>query len=112
MFEKEKGRAGRDQLTLMLNATGVEVSAPTVGAIMREKGLRAVRTSAWKQTTVQDPQAKTAHIPNHMLDPDGKRDFTSMVPGTRLRGNKAGPRGTPVRDVQARHAAILVQRFR
>ncbi|WP_307857174.1 IS3 family transposase [Pseudarthrobacter albicanus] len=87
LFEKEKGRAGRDQLTLMLNAKGVEVSAPTVGAIMREQGLRAVRTRAWKQTTVQDPQAKTAHIRNHMLDQDGKRDFTSTAPGTRLCGD-------------------------
>ncbi len=51
----------------MLNAKGVQVSAPTVGAVMREQGLRAVRTRAWKQTTVQDPQAKTAHIRNHML---------------------------------------------
>ncbi|MET3176705.1 UNVERIFIED_ORG: transposase InsO family protein [Arthrobacter sp. UYCu721] len=87
LFEKEKGRAGRDQLTLMLNAKGVQVSAPTVGAVMREQGLRAVRTRAWKQTTVQDPQAKTAHIRNHMLDQDGKRDFTSTVPGARLCGD-------------------------
>ncbi len=64
----------------MLNAKGVQVSAPTVGAVMREQGLRAVRTRAWKQTTVQDPQAKTAHIRNHMLDQDGKRDFTSQCP--------------------------------
>ncbi|WP_426995982.1 hypothetical protein [Pseudarthrobacter sp. N5] len=35
LFEIDKGRAGRDQLTLMLNAKGVEVSAPTGGAIMR-----------------------------------------------------------------------------
>jgi len=76
LFEKEKGRAGRDQLTLMLNGKGVKVAGATVGAIMRGQGLRAVRTRAWKQTTVQDPQAKTAHIRNHMLDQDGKRDFT------------------------------------
>ena len=87
LFEKEKGRAGRDQLTLMLNGKGVKVAAATVGAIMRGQGLRAVRTRAWKQTTVQDPQAKTAHIRNHMLDQDGKRDFTSTVPGTRLCGD-------------------------
>lgn len=87
LYEKEEGRAGRDQLTLLLNAAGTKVSAPTVGAIMREKGLRAIRTQAWKQTTVQDPQAKTAHIENHMLDDQGKRDFTSTVPGTRLVGD-------------------------
>ncbi len=87
LYEKEKGRAGRDQLTLMLNTAGTRVSAPTVGAIMRQKGLRAVRTQAWKQTTVQDPQARTAHISNHMLDHEGQREFTSEVPGTRLVGD-------------------------
>ena len=87
LYEKEGGRAGRDQLTLLLNAAGTKVSAPTVGAIMRENGLRAIRTQAWKRTTVQDPQAKTAHIENHMLDEQGKRDFTSAVPGTRLVGD-------------------------
>ena len=71
----------------MLNEKGVKVSAPTVGAIMRANGLRAVRTQAWKATTVQDPQAKTAHIENHMLDAQGKRDFTSTAPGTRLVGD-------------------------
>ena len=87
LYNAEEGRAGRDQLTLLLNADGVRVSAPTVGAIMRENGLRAVRTQAWKKTTVQDPQAKTAHIKNHMLDAQGKRDFSSVVPGTRLVGD-------------------------
>ncbi|MET3811477.1 transposase InsO family protein [Arthrobacter sp. UYEF3] len=87
LFNKEKGRAGRDQLTRMLNNNGVDVSAPTVGAIMREHGLKAARTRAWKKTTEQDPPAKTAHIRNHMLDEDGKRDFTSTVPGTGLCGD-------------------------
>lgn len=87
LFNKEKGRAGRDQLTRMLNNNGVDVSAPTVGTIMREHGLKAARTRAWKKTTEQDPQAKTAHIKNHMLDEDGRRDFTSTVPGTRLCGD-------------------------
>jgi transposase InsO family protein len=71
----------------MLNARGVQVSALTVGAVMRGQGLRAVRTRAWKQTTVQDPQAKTAHVRNHMLDQDGKRDFASTMPGGRLCGD-------------------------
>jgi len=87
LYEKEEGRAGRDQLTLLLNAAGTKVSAPTVGAIMRQNGLRAIRTQAWKRTTVQDPQAKTAHIDNHMLNDQGKRDFSSAVPGTRLVGD-------------------------
>jgi putative transposase len=81
------GKAGRDQLVRLLNEDGISVSSPTVGAIMREHGLRAVRTRAWKKTTEQDPQAKTAHIENHMLDVDGRRDFTSEVPGTRLCGD-------------------------
>ncbi|MBP1235008.1 hypothetical protein JOE40_000476 [Arthrobacter sp. PvP102] len=38
-----------------------------------------MRAQAWKRTTVQDPQAKTAHIENHLLDAHGKRDFTSAV---------------------------------
>lgn len=55
-------------MTLLMNASGTKVSAPTVGAIMPENRLRAVRTRTWKQITVQDPQAKNAHIENHMLD--------------------------------------------
>jgi transposase InsO family protein len=86
-FEDAKGRAGRDQLMKMLQEDGIRVSAPTVGSIMRGKGLRAVRTRAWKKTTEQDPQAKTAHIRNHMLDADGNRDFSSGVPGSRLCGD-------------------------
>ncbi|TAP39073.1 transposase, partial [Arthrobacter sp. S39] len=34
LYTKEAGRAGRDQLTLLLNAAGTKVSSPTVGAIM------------------------------------------------------------------------------
>ncbi|MGY4544322.1 putative transposase [Arthrobacter sp. UYNi723] len=83
-FNDAKGKAGRDQLTRMHNEDGIRVSQPTVGDIMREQGLRAVRTRAWKKTTEQDSQAKTAHIENHMLDGNGKRDFSSEVPGTRL----------------------------
>lgn len=70
----------------------MKVPALTVGAIMRGQGLRALRTRAWKQTTVQDPQAKAAHIRNHMLDQDGKRDFTSSVPGPQLCGDITYPR--------------------
>ncbi|WP_350269424.1 hypothetical protein AAFP32_12660 [Brevibacterium sp. CBA3109] len=54
------GRAGRDQLARLLNADGIAVSESTVGAIMREISLRAVRARAWKTTTVQDPQANVA----------------------------------------------------
>ncbi|WJY91906.1 hypothetical protein CFAEC_05340 [Corynebacterium faecale] len=42
---------------------------------------------AWKNTTVNDPAARTEHIKNHMIDSHGKRDFTATVPGTRLVGD-------------------------
>lgn len=86
-YDEASGKAGRDQLRRMLNADGVSISAPTVGAIMRAEGLRAVRTKAFKKTTVQDPQARTAHIENHMVDAEGNRDFSAGAPGTRLCGD-------------------------
>lgn len=86
-FNDAGEKAGRDQLTRMLNNDGVKVSASTVGTIMVEHGLRAARMRVWKKTTEQDPQAKTAHISNHMLDANGKRDFSSTVPGSRLCGD-------------------------
>jgi putative transposase len=71
----------------MLRNEGSRVAVGTVGSIMRELGLRAVRMKAWKQTTDQDRDARTAHIRNHMLDVHGVRDFTSSTPGTRLVGD-------------------------
>ncbi|SJM57889.1 hypothetical protein FM101_05110 [Arthrobacter rhombi] len=47
---------------------------------MRANGLRAVRTEAWKAATVQDPQAKTSHIGNLMLDENGGKDFPVEPP--------------------------------
>lgn len=82
-----KGMAGRQALTVLLNEDGIVVSESTVGAIMRAHGLQAKRLRAFKTTTVQDPQANTAHIVNHMLDDDGNRDFSSSVPGARLCGD-------------------------
>lgn len=79
--------AGRDQLTKLLNQRGVRVAAGTVGSIMNECGLRARRMRAWKRTTTSDPGARTEHIRNHMLDEYGTRDFTAVVPGTRLVGD-------------------------
>lgn len=86
-YDECAGRAGRDQLTRLLNADGIAVSESTVGVILRECSLRAVRVRAWKTTTVQDPQANVAHIGNHMLDEEGNRDFSSSVPGARLCGD-------------------------
>ena len=86
-YTDAKGMAGRRQITRMLNTNGVDISEATVGSIMRAHDLRAIRTAAWKQTTVQDPQARTEHIVNHMMDDHGNRDFSSDHPGTRLVGD-------------------------
>ncbi|XBH20503.1 IS3 family transposase [Jonesiaceae bacterium BS-20] len=86
-FHDAKGMAGRDQLTLILGNKGVKISAGTVGSIMADHKLEAVRKRAWKKTTAPDPDARTEHIKNHMLDADGNRDFSSTVPGTRLCGD-------------------------
>ena len=87
VFTAAKGRAGRDQIVHLLAAEGIKIATATVGSIMRELGLRAVRMRAWKKTTQSDPDARTAHIVNHMLDADGRRDFSSTAPGTRLVGD-------------------------
>lgn len=87
VYEHEKGKAGRDQIALLLRNEGIRIAVGTVGSIMRELGLRAVRMKAWKKTTDQDRDARTAHIWNHMLDKHGVRDFSSDTPGTRLVGD-------------------------
>ncbi|GAA2044449.1 hypothetical protein GCM10009720_26770 [Yaniella flava] len=86
-YTAAEGMAGRRQLTRLLNTKGVDISESTVGAIMRAHDLRAIRTTVWKQTTVQDPQARTEHIVNHMVDDHGDRDFSSDTPGARLVGD-------------------------
>lgn len=78
-YTRERGRAGRDQIALLLRNAGIQVATRTVGSIMRELGLRAVRMQAWKKTPGQDPDARTAHIRNHMLDEHGVRDSSSTV---------------------------------
>ena len=87
MFDREKGKAGRDQVTLMLKLEGTPIAARTVGAIMVANGRRAVRMRAWKKATTAEPAARTEHAVNHMLDGDGRGDFSSTVPGTRFCGD-------------------------
>jgi transposase InsO family protein len=87
VFDREKGKVGRDQVTTILNREGVRIANGTVGSIMGAHHLQAIRIRAWKKTTKSDPGALTSHISNHLLDADGKRDFTSLVPGTRLCGD-------------------------
>jgi transposase InsO family protein len=65
----------------------VRIAIGTVGSILRGRGLSAVRTRAWKQTTTVDPDTRTEHIKNHMVDRNVRRDFTSETPGTRLCGD-------------------------
>lgn len=85
VYEQEKGKAGRDQIAILLAQEGIAIG--TVGSILRGRGLSAVRMRAWKKTTTVDPDALMEHIRNHMLDEDGKRDFSSAVTGTRLCGD-------------------------
>ena len=42
---------------------------------------------AWKKTTDQDRDARTAHILNHMLDVHGVREFSSDTPRPQPRGD-------------------------
>ncbi|MDD0858073.1 hypothetical protein NHF46_10335 [Arthrobacter alpinus] len=62
VYQREKGMAGRDQVTTILGHEGIGVAAGTVGTVMNQEGLRAVRMRAWKKTTVVDPAARTEHI--------------------------------------------------
>ena len=87
VFDREKGKAGRDQITTMLNQEGINIANGTVGSILTGRGLRALRMRAWKKTTIVDPEVRTEHIKNHMLDQEGKRDFSSAAPGARLCGD-------------------------
>jgi putative transposase len=87
VFDREKGKAGRDQITTILNREGVRIASGTVGSIMGAHHLQAIRVRAWKKTTTTDPAARTEHIRNHMQDENGKRDFTSLVPRTRFCGD-------------------------
>lgn len=87
VYDTAKGKAGRDQIWRILHGEGIKVAIGTVGAIMRELGLRAIRVLAFKKTTISDPAARTAHIKNHMLDAFGNREFTADNPGQRLCGD-------------------------
>lgn len=74
-------------MRVLLAADGISCSLGMVHTIMQEQGLVARRHRAWKRTTVRDPTAATAHIANHCLAADGRRDFTSPSPGTATVGD-------------------------
>lgn len=81
-YEASNKVAGAGQLVdLIRNNHEEEIPKSTVLSIMNELGIRAKRMSAFKTTTVRDPQARTAHIKNHMVDKLGRRDFRSSRPG-------------------------------
>jgi transposase InsO family protein len=87
VYAREKGMAGRDQITTILSQEGVSIARGTVGSILTSRGLRAVRMRAWKKTTTVDPDARTEHIQNHMQGKDETRACTSTTPGTRFCGD-------------------------
>ncbi len=68
VFDREKGKAGRDQVTTILNREGESIANGTVGSIMVAHHLQAIRIRAWKKTTKSDPGALTSHIGNHQWD--------------------------------------------
>ncbi len=86
-FAESRQRAGRRPIRQLLAADGIHCSAGTVHRIMAEQRLVARRCRAWKRTTVRDPAARTAHIPNHCLAPDQQRCFHSDRPGTKTVGD-------------------------
>lgn len=71
----------------LLARDGIQCAEGTVHRIMHEQGLVARRRRAWKGTTQQDPQARTAHIRNHCLDAAGARSFVSAAPGHKTVGD-------------------------
>ena len=87
-YEASNQVAGAGQLVELIRNNQKEyIPKSTVLSIMKELGIQAKRMSAFKTTTVRDPQARTAHIKNHMVDKLGQRDFRSSSPGAKLVGD-------------------------
>lgn len=86
-FAEANGRVGRRPMRQLLAQQDVRCSPGTVHRIMAEQQLTARRRRAWTCTTTSDPAARTAHIRNHCLDPQGRRCFVSDEPGTRAVGD-------------------------
>lgn len=82
------GVSGAGQLVdLLRNNHGHLVAKSTVLSIMKTLGIQGKRVTAFKATTVRDPQARTSHIKNHMVDKLGRRDFRSCRPRAKLVGD-------------------------
>lgn len=87
-YEASNQVAGVGQLVdLIRNNHEEEIPKSAVLSIMKELGIRAKRMSTCLTTTVSNPQARTAHIKNHMVDKLGRRDFRSCRPGAKLVGD-------------------------
>lgn len=80
-FAAAHERLGRRPMRHLLAQDGIACSPGLVHRIMTEQGLVARRRRAWKRTTRRDPAARTAHIRNRCLTPDGQRQFRSTRPG-------------------------------
>jgi transposase InsO family protein len=86
-FAAAHERVGRRPMRQLLAQDGIVCAPGTVHRIMAAQGVQAQRCRAGKRTTTRDPAARTAHIRNHCQTPDGQRDFTSAVPGTKPVGD-------------------------
>lgn len=86
-FAESKGRLGRRPMRQCLAEQQLPCSPGLVHRIMAEQGLHARRNRAWNRTTIADPAARVAHIPNHCRDAQGRRDFSSPIPGLRTVGD-------------------------
>lgn len=87
LFADSFERLGRRPIRQHLAEQQLVCSPGMVHRIMQEHGLAPRRRRAWKRTTSQDPAARIAHIPNHLLAANGQRCFTSATPGTRTVGD-------------------------
>ena len=63
VFDRENGKAGRNQITTILSQEGVSIANGTAGSILTGRGLKAVRMRAWKKTPTVDPEARTESRP-------------------------------------------------
>jgi len=89
LFHRHHERPGRRPMQSLLAQHGYPASLGRIDRLMRELGLQA-RRGRKKRLRVVAPgptPALTAHITNHCLDGDGRRDFGSDLPGRKVVGD-------------------------
>ena len=74
------GRYGRPRMTEELNELGLRVGQRRVGRLMRQNGIRAVRSRKFKRTTDSD---HTFNIAPNLL----QQDFTASAPNQKWAGD-------------------------